>query len=560
MNRTSKASHLLVAIVVMVALVAAACGSKKATTSGTTPGTDGSTDVTLAASGPPKVGGTLNYALAAESDGYDPTKNRWSTEGTTAGLAIFDPLAAYDANTVAQPYLAQSFTPNADFTKWTVTLRPNITFTDGTPLTSTVLKTMFDAHLASALTAPAVADLASVEVTGALTADFHMKEAWASFPSSLTGQLGMVPSPTQLASADGSRNPVGTGPFRMTQWVPDNQMTTVKNPNYWRKDANGVQLPYLDGVNFKVIVDPDSAVDAVLSGQVDEAATSIPSAVKKIDTAVTQGKLQRVEAQGQTDDAFAMTNGSAPPFNNLTARQALAAATDTDAYRASVDQGVTKEIHTVFKPGTPYFADSPYPAFDLNQAKQLVQQYQTETGQPLDFTFLTDSTNAGALQAQFLKSQWEAAGMKVTVKQEEQSSLIADAVLGNYQVTGWGQFGSPDPDYDYVWWIGSNAKPSGQISLNIARNQDPVIDTALRAARASNDPAVRKQQYAAFSDQLNKDLPYIWLARGRFMLYADNAVRGITQGPLPDGQASYPIGGPGGFALAVRLTQTWLDR
>jgi len=561
MHSKYQAKHLLIAVVLTLSLVAAACGSKKSDDAGgKTAASAGSTDITQSSSGAPKVGGTLNFALSAESDGWDPTKNRWSTEGTNVGLAVFDPLAAYDANAIAQPYLAESFKPNADFTVWTITLRSGVTFSDGSPLTAAVLKTIFDAHKASALTHPAVADLDSVTVTGDLTADFKMKEPWAAFPSSLTGQLGMVPSPNQLADPNGSQKAIGTGPFTMTSWVPDSKVITVKNKTYWRKDENGVQLPYLDGVDFSVIPEPDSAVDAVLSGQIDEGATSIPSAVKKIDTAASAGQLQRVEAQGQTESAFAMMNQAAPPFDNITARQALAAATDSAAYRAAVDQNVTLPVHQVFREGTPYYADSPFPAPDPEQAKQLVAQYTQETGKPLSFTFLTDSTNSGALQAQFLKSEWDAAGMDVTVKQEDQASQIADAVLGNYQVTGWGQFGSPDPDYDYVWWIGDNAAPVGQLGLNIARNKDPVIDAALRAARATDDPTVRKAQYKIFSDQLNKDVAYIWLARGRYLLYAANSVRGMTQGPLPDGQPSYPLGGPGGFGLAVRLTQTWLDK
>jgi peptide/nickel transport system substrate-binding protein len=561
MNSKFQARYVLVAVVLTLSLVAAACGSKKSDDAGgRTAASAGSTDVTRDSSGTPKTGNTLNFALAAESSGFDPTKDRWSTEGTTVGLAVFDPLAAYDANSIAKPYLAESFTPNADFTDWVITLRSGVTFSDGTPLTAAVLKTIFDAHLASALTSPALADLASVAVTGQLTADFKMKEPWASFPSSLTGQLGIVPSPGQLASADSSRQPVGTGPFKMTSWVPDSKFTTVKNPTYWRKDENGTQLPYLDGVVFTVIPEADSAVDAVLSGQIDEAATSIPSAVLKIDAATTAGQLQRVEAQGQTESAFAMMNQATPPFDNLTARRAVAAATDSAAYRAAVDRGVTLPNHQVFREGTPYFTDSPFQGYDLDAAKQLTQQYQTETGRPLAFTMLADSTSSGALQSQFLKSEWEAAGMQVTVKQQDQSSLITAAVLGNYQVVGWGQFGSPDPDYDYVWWISNNAAGVGKLGLNIARNKDPIIDAALRAARASNDPTVRKQQYATFSDQLNKDVAYIWLARGRYLLYANNSVRGMTQGPLPDGQPSYPVGGPGGFGLAVRLTQTWLDK
>jgi peptide/nickel transport system substrate-binding protein len=549
----------LIAIVLTLSVVAAACGSKGAGNDAATPPTAAPTDNTVAASGPPKAGGTLRYAVDGESDGFDPTKNRWATAGTEIGLTIFDPLAAYDTDTVAQPYLAQSFTPNAEFTRWTVTLRSGITFHDGTPLTAAVLKTIFAAHQASPLTHPAVADLDHVEVTGELTADFVMKVPWAAFPSSLTGQLGMVPSPAMLADPSGSRHPVGTGPFVFGEWVPDNHLTVTRSSHYWRTDTSGRQLPYLDGVNFSVIPEPPTAVQAMQAGNIDMAYTSVPSGVVQVDAAVKAGKLQSVENTGETEEAFIQLNLGSPPFDNPNARAALAYATNQQDYIATVDQGVNSPVDNVFRQGTPYYRDAPYPAFDLEKAKQMVKAYEQDTGQPLSFSLLTVSTNDGRLQGQFLKQAWEQAGMKVDLTQDEQSSLIVDAVTGKYQSVAWGQFGSPDPDYDYVWWISDNAAPKGQFGLNIARNKDPEIDKALRAARASADPAVRRDSYATVAARLNQDLPYIWLARGHYLVFATNSVRGLTNGPLPDGRPSYPMGGPGGFGMVTQLTQTWLD-
>jgi len=552
--------HALIAIVVVVSLAATACGSKKSDQGGSAPTAKEGTDVTIAASGPPKVGGTLRYAVDAESDGWDPTKNRWATAGTEIGMAVFDPLAAFDVDVKAQPYLAESFTPNADFTQWTIALRPNVKFHDGTMLTADVLKTIFAAHQASALTSPAVAALDRVEVTGPLTAVFFMKQAWAAFPSSLTGQLGMVPSPGMLASADGSRNPVGTGPFKMVSWTPDSTFVTTKNSGYWRKDDSGTQLPYLEGVTFSVVTEPSAKVNAILAGDIDMAYTSTPEAVLKAQASAKAGTMQLVENQGETEESFVMLNVGVAPFDNPIARQAIAYATDAAAYIATVDQGVTQKVTSVFREGTPYYTDAPWTGYDLDKAKAAVAQYTAETGKPLEFPLLTASTLAGAQQAAFLKEQWQMAGIKVEVQQLEQSSIIINAVTGKYQATVWGQFGSPDPDYDYVWWTSANAAPAGSLGLNIARNKDPQIDAALNTARGSADDAVRKQAYATVANRLNEDLPYIWLARGQYIVFAANGVRGITQGPLPGGQASYPMGGPGGFALVTRLTQTWLDK
>jgi peptide/nickel transport system substrate-binding protein len=560
MNSRVNGRHALVVVVMVLSLVAVACGSKKSDQGGSASTSKESTDVTVAASGPPKVGGTLRYAVDAESDGWDPTKNRWATAGTEIGMAVFDPLAAYDADVKAQPYLAESFTPNADYTQWTIALRPNVTFQDGTPLTADVLKTIFAAHQASALTSPAVAALDHVEVTGPLTAVFFMKQAWAAFPSSLTGQLGMVPSPGMLASPDGSRNPVGTGPFKMVSWTPDSTFVATKNTSYWRKDDSGTQLPYLAGVTFSVVTEAMSKVNGVLSGDIDMAYTSIPDAILKAQASAKSGQIQLVENKGETEEGFVMLNTSVPPFDNATARQAIAYATDASAYIAAVDQGATEKATAVFREGTPYYTDAPFPGFDLDKAKALVAQYQTETGKPLEFPLLTASTDAGAKAAAFLQAQWEAAGIKVSVQQLEQSSIIINAVTGKYQATVWAQFGSPDPDYDYVWWTSANAAPTGSLGLNIARNKDPEIDAALNTARGSADEAVRKQAYATVATRLNVDLPYIWLDRGPELVIAANSVRGLTQGPLPGGQTSYPMGGPGGFGMVTRLTQTWIDK
>jgi len=556
----SRTRLALMSIVVAVALTGAACGSTKGGgDQSAAPTATARTDVTVAPSGPPKLGGTLRYAVDGESDGFDPTKNRWAPSGTQIGLAIFDPLAALDADVHAQPYLAESFTPTPDFLRWTVKLRSGVTFQDGTALNASVLKTIYDAHLASPLTRPALGDLDHVVVTGDLTADFVMKAPWAAFPASLTGQLGMVPAPSMLADPNGSRSPVGTGPFTFKEWVPDNHLTVTRNPNYWRKDADGQALPYLDRVDFTVITEATTKVNAMLAGDIDMAYTSIPAAVVLVDQAVKAGKLQSVENQGETEEAFVQLDLGAPPFDNLTARQAMASAIDQADYIATVDQHGTQPVSNVFREGTPYYREAPYQGYDLDKAKELVKAYEQETGKPLAFSLLTVPTADGRLQSQYLQQAWQKAGMKVDIVEEEQSKVIIDAVTGKYQAVAWGQFGSPDPDYDYVWWISDNAAPIGQLGLNIARNKDPQIDQALRAARATDDPTVRKDSYATVAARLNQDLPYLWLARGHYLVIATNAVRGLTNGPLPDGQASYPLGGPGGFGFVTRLTQTWLD-
>jgi ABC-type transport system substrate-binding protein len=64
-------------------------------------------------------------------------------------------------------------------------------------------------------------------------------------------------------------DPIGTGPFKVKSWQVGVESQFVKNANYWRKDGAGRQLPYLSGVNFKTIVDPESRNEALQAGNVD---------------------------------------------------------------------------------------------------------------------------------------------------------------------------------------------------------------------------------------------------------------------------------------------------
>jgi GDPmannose 4,6-dehydratase len=87
---------------------------------------------------------------------------------------------------------------------------------------------------------------------------------------------------------------------------------------------------------------------------------------------------------------------------------------------------------------------------------------------------------------------------------------------------------------------------------------DADIDEALDRGRQSPDLADRQQAYADFQVRMAELLPYIWLNHNMWVVAADNTVRDIGNGTLPDGEPSYPLGGVGTFGGVHRLTQTWI--
>ena len=134
-------------------------------------------------------------------------------------------------------------------------------------------------------------------------------------------------------------------------------------------------------------------------------------------------------------------------------------------------------------------------------------------------------------------------------------------IRDSYQANLWRQFGAPDPDADFLWWTSANAgKGDGtpELTLNIARHKSPCVDAALKDGREKPDLADRKKAYAALQQCQADEVPYVWLDHSLWVVGASTKVRGITNGPLPDGSASLPIGGAGDFGGVTRLTQTWL--
>ena len=553
--------YAVVAIVCVLAVFAAACGSKKNTAGGTTASTGASSNITLPDDGTPKSGGNFTMGLEAESDGFNPTVNRWAISGTEVGLAIFDPLVAFDANSNPQPYLAQSITPNADYTVWTITVRPDIKFQDGTPLTGAAITTMFNAHLASALTQPALSPILKVETTGDLTSQITMKTPWVTFPYSLTSQLGMVPAPSMFDSSGkptdaGQKAPVGTGPFVFKSWVPDKAFTATKNPSYWRPG-----LPYLDQIEFQPIPDSDTRSAALQSGDINMMHTSDFTQVVKFRQLAKDGKAQIVEDNGEGEEDFLIVNTADPAVKDVRVRKAMALALNKEQFNTVINAGIGELADSVFKPTSKWYVKTDYPTYDPAAAKALVEQYKQDTGITPTFTLGTTPSPINQQAVQLIQQNFNDAGMNVSVKTTEQSQFITDGVLGNYQVNLWRQFGAVDPDADALWWYSANAgdgSAQGGLTLNIARNKDPKIDAALDAGRQSTDEATRKQAYADLQNQMTADLPYIWINHALWAVVANNNVRGITNGPLPDGQPSLPIGGGGDFGGVVRFTQTWL--
>jgi peptide/nickel transport system substrate-binding protein len=490
-------------------------------------------------SGTPRRGGTAIIGSTADIDGFLPSANHWDNNGFNYANAIYDPLAAVGADGTIKPYLAQSFTPNADYTTWTIRLRPGVLFHDGSALTASVVKANVDALKTSALTKTALEQVTSVAVSDPMTVVFKLLGPNAAFPASLTTQVGYVVGQAMLdqaANGVAAPKPIGTGPFVYGEWQPNDHFTANRNPHYWR---NG--YPYLDQITFKPIPDTTQREATLKSKGVDMILSIDPNTVDRFRN---QSGYQVVDSLSDTRDEpdidFIMLNCAKAPTDDLRVRQALAKGLDQVQLQKIFGGGLAKPVNGLFPKGSKYYSDTGYPSFDPKGAKALVAAYKKDHGTPtFELGAIADPRVLNA--AQTVQSMWQAVGFKVNIKAITQADLISSAISGGYQAVTFELFAAVDPDINYVWWSTTTIAGANPIGLNFAKNNDPQIETALIAGRSSPDPAARIAAYQKVNERLAQDLPYIWLGQTVWSEVGDSRIQNFANPILPDGSPGTPF-------------------
>lgn len=499
----------------------------------------------------PKSGGSLVFGVEAEEQGFDPASARFDETGVLYARTVFDPLTTIAADGSIQPYLAQSVTPNADYSVWTITARPGVSFHDGTPCDATAIAGSME-HFLSGLLGITLNIVKKVSASGD-TVTVTLGQPWVPFAAYLAGgiggQAGYVIAPSMIANKNGASNPVGTGPFKFKEWVPNDHFTAKRFPGYWRSG-----MPYLDQITFRPITDSEQRANSLLAGNIQIMHTDLPTSVLQFRDNQSYGYVDDSKSTaGEPDMNFVMLNVQADPFKDIRVRQAMAMAVDTSQYARVIDKGVNAPCSQPFVTGTSWYsADDGYPSYDPTKAKALINAVESDTGKPVSFTF-TSTTSAYSVQiAQYLQNQLQAVGMHVQLSQVQQGQLINMALAGTYQAVEWRQFAAVDPDLNYLWW--SPTEIYGSIAPNFARNTDPQIETYLQTGRRSTDPAVRAQAYQALAKQLNQDLPYIWNDRCTWAVVAAGNVQNFNNPTTPAGGQAY-----GMIAGTVWAPQIWLS-
>jgi peptide/nickel transport system substrate-binding protein len=459
-----------VVLVAALGLFAAACGDDKSGNAGsatTKAGINLSTTTPNATTTPPKVGGTITMGMFSETAGLDPVvTNGGGTTGTTELAAIFDVLMRYDTDQKKYlPQMAESLTPNADNTEWTLKLRSGVKFADGTDLDADAVVYGMKRHTQyGSRAAGLVANIKEYAVVDKQTVKFTLTAAWSGFPYVLSYTPGLVPSPTAVKNAcpdaskaprdcDFNLKPIGAGPFAVDSYKPKDSITLKRNNNYW-----GGQV-YLDGVKFVVLAGAPATYEAVKANSLQVGFLREPAVVKKaqdekqVDSYVN---LQWLGGVALLNNGTVACKGGLPAsvcagkpdgvtnLNVVTAdkrvRQAIAYALDVNVINQRANDNSGFPGTEFFQKSSKYYTGTTGLQYDLAKAKALVDEVKKEKN--WDGTIKVRCHNAPSRQSWALAMQTllTAAGFKVDLKNDyDVNALVADVLNNkNYEMACWG--------------------------------------------------------------------------------------------------------------------------
>ena len=508
-----KKQALAAAIAAAAMLALTACGGADA--SGASGGGGGT-----GPTGEPVAGGTGRILQANEPRGLDPAliANSWANS-PVVGNALYGQLMIDDPKTGEVEYrIAKDFTTKDGGKTFTLTLRDDVDFSDGTPLTANDVKATWE-HAkdpsTSSVDFPQATTIDKLTVVDDTTLKVELVTEIPKFANSIL-QTGL----NWIASAESIKggsevmdtHPVGAGPYTLEKWARQDVITLVRNENYY--DA---PRPYLDRLEVRTAVDPEQRFNTLSSNGAD---VSLESQWLNLDKAKKAGlQVKTLEFGGGS--VFSMNNTKAP-FDDVRARKAFAAAIDLDLIDDAVNQGTGKVPTTLFGKTSPYYDDIPLITKDAGEAQKLLDELAAD-GKPLSFT-LSVFPGSGAVLGNSIQTQLSTfKNVKVEIKTIDIAEYGKTMATKDYDViTNSITFGAePEPRL----WAGLHGTSGG----NFSGVNDPELNAALDKGRTSLDEADRKAAYDEVEKRLVEIVPVIFFSGSALGVMANTDVGGVQQ-------------------------------
>ena len=442
---------------------------------------------TSTTSAAPTQGGKLIYGLTLAPSGIDPHVNASSELGIPL-TSVYDTLVYQTADGNFVPGLATEWEISNNGLVYTFHLRRDVTFHDGTPFNAEAvefnLNRIADPETKSQKAALMLGPYDHCDVVDEYTVKVFFREPYAPFLDSLSQvYLGMAsPAAIRKWGLDYQMHQVGTGPFIFKEYVPQDHLTLVRDPNYnWAPSIFKHQGPaYLDEIEFSFFVDPATRALALESGEAHVIGEIPPQDAARL--AKNPGfRIVPVPIPGQPLQAFLNTAKS--PTDDLRVRQALLYATNRQAIVQTIFRGYSPVAWGPLSAVTWGYDESVVGLYDYNpdKARALLDEagwqdtngdgIREKDGQPLAVMAYLMSWGYIPEVATMLQAQWREVGVDFRSEQVAYPAALEAARLGKHNLILFNLAGS-DPDL-LRGFFRSDA------NFNWAKVNDPQLDALL---------------------------------------------------------------------------------
>jgi len=459
------------------------------------------------AAAPAAAQGTLAVQTPAEPPGLDLTASPASAIAAVVHYNVQECLVKVDKNGKLVPWLADRWY-TTDSKNYTFFLKKGVRFHNGREMKAADVKFVLERAANPETKHPfqkRYEIIREIIVKDDYTVSIALKEVNANFLLEMARQ-GSVIYPREAVDTLKSA-PMGTGPFTVADWVRGDRIVLAKNKDYHVKG-----LPHLDKVTFRFIPDPNSALAALKSGDIDVSAFGLGP-----ENVVDLKKDPRFQVilGDTTNDVILAMNNSRKPYSDKRVRLAVTHAINKEEVLKGAMFGLGRILGSNVDPLNPYFVDmSKAVPYDPAKAKKLL----AEAGYPNGFDAVlrvSPQYYYTVRTGEVLASQLAKVGIKVKIEQIEWGQWLSQVYKdANYDLT---IIGHAEP-----WDIGNYANPGYYFRWD---NKD--FHALYKESEQTVDDKKRREQFARLQKMMADEAPVVWLYMHPRLVVTKKGVTGI---------------------------------
>lgn len=463
-----------------------------------------------AASVTPVVGGTVKDVTVTVVDGseansLDPPIGTGPFQSVMNG--IFEGLVVWNERMELDPVLATSWEPSADGKQWIFKLREGVKFHDGTPFTSEAVKVSIE-HLLDPATAStrraSYTLIKTIATPDPLTVVFTTDLPNPDIPYLLADGSARIISPAALQKfgKDFGRNPVGTGPFRFEEWVANDHISAVINPEYWGNK------PQVRRLSYKPVPESATRVVVLRTGEAD-VVMNLPPADQ---AALSQNQDLIINKTPSLTTVMIELRVTKPPFNDRKVRYALNQAIDKNAIIDKVMRGQALPLKTPGIGGLFGTAEFEPLAYDPAKAKQLLAEAGFANGFDMTLSYVSGRWPGDDQVVEAVQGYLTQIGVRVAIKKVDNAGLVTDLALDPDQNPGLAIMPVRSSFYlDYHLYRMYHSAATKANAAQRSGYSNPEVDKLIEQEQAIFDPAKRLPVFEQAQRAIWEDMPFIFL-------------------------------------------------